>query len=158
MLFAKGLGIALLAACGLLGGWQLAIFERRKCRQAEGFVTLVRNVRLQIDCFGTPVSGILGALDERIYAALGTPCVPKDLNELLEKTLLLVDTEYVELLHDFAASLGTGFREEELRYCDSFLARLVPLAQKTRADLEKRTRLALILPPALSAALILLLC
>ena len=80
------------------------------------------------------------------------------MNELLEKTLLLVDTEYVELLRDFATSLGTGFREEELRYCDSFLARLVPLAQKTRADLEKRTRLALILPPALSAALILLLC
>ena len=68
-----------------------------------------------------------------------------------------MEREYAALLRDFAASLGTGYREEELRYCDYYLARLTPLAQRTRDELEKRMRLALVLPLALSAALILLL-
>ena len=157
MLIVKGLGVAALLACGALAGIFWANFERAKCRQAEGFVDLIRNIRLQIDCFGTPIAGILASLDNGLYAALGVQCVPEDLATLLAQTLLLVDREYAQLLRDFAASLGTGYREEELRYCDYYLARLAPLAQKTREELEKRTRLALILPLALSAALILLL-
>ena len=158
MLFTKGLGIAALLACGILGSAFWARFERARCLQAEGFVDLIRNIRLQIDCFGTPVSGILSSLDDKLYLALGAPRSPTDLEALLAGTLLLVDREYTKLLWDFAHSLGTGYREEELRYCDYYLARLVPLAQKTREELEKRIRLALILPPALSAALILLFC
>ena len=154
----KLLGIGALFFCGALAGVFFASFERARCRQAEGFVDLVRNIRLQIDCFGTPIAGILAALDAKLYATLGTPCVPADLDALLSQTPLLVDREYAQLLWDFAACLGTGYREEELRYCDYYLARLTPLAQKTRDELEKRTRLAMILPLALTAALALLLC
>lgn len=157
MLFTKGLGMALLLLCGVLGGIFLARFEHARCLQAEGFVDLVRNVRLQIDCFGTPVCGILASLDEKLYTALGAPRGCRDLHALLAGTLLLVEKEYAKLLQDFAAALGTGYREEELRYCDYYLARLVPLAQKTRTELDKRMRLAFILPLSVSAALILLL-
>ena len=158
MLFTEMLGIVLLAACGGIAGVILARFERAKCLQAEGFVDLIRNIRLQIDCFATPISGILSGLDDKLYQALGAPRAPADFEELLSGTLLLLDREYVKLLRDFSASLGTGYREEELRYCDYYLARLTPLAQKMREELEKRMRLALILPLVLSAALILLLC
>ena len=157
MFFTKGLGIALLFVLAIGASALLARFERAKCLQAEGFVDLIRNVRLQIDCFGTPIERILASLDDKLYAALGVPRAPADLGELLDNALLLVDREYAGLLRDFAAALGTGYRAEELRYCDYYLARLVPLAQNTRDELEKRVRLALILPPALSAALILLL-
>ncbi len=153
----KILGIAALFFCGVLGGIFWASFERARCKQAEGFVDLIRNIRLQIDCFGTPIAGILASLDSHLYAALGTSKPPCDIAHLLAQVPLLVDREYAKLLHDFAACLGTGYREEELRYCDYYLARLAPLAQKARDELEKRTRLALILPLALSAALILLL-
>ena len=158
MLIIKMLGFAALFGCGALTGIFWASFERAKCRQAEGFVDLIRNIRLQIDCFGTPITGILAALDDQLYAALGATRAPCDLETLLTQTPLLVEREYAQLLRDFATSLGTGYREEELRYCDYYLARLAPLAQKTRDELEKRTRLALILPLALAAALILLLC
>ncbi|MBO7342242.1 MAG: hypothetical protein J6U87_06130 [Clostridia bacterium] len=157
MLFPKWLGIGLLLCCGVLCGVFLAGFERAKCLQAEGFVDLIRNIRLQIDCFGTPVSKILASLDEKLYAALGAKRGAADLHAMLLSTLLLVDREFTKLLFDFAASLGTGYREEELRYCDYYLERLSPLSQKTREELEKRMRLALILPLALSGALILLL-
>ena len=158
MHFTKGLGIALLFACGVLAGALLAKFERARCLQAEGFVDLIRNVRLQIDCFGTPIAKILSTLDERLYTALGAPRDCADLTALLAQTPLLVERDFSKLLRDFAASLGTGYRDEELRFCDYYLERLAPLAQKTRNELEKRIRLSLILPPALSAALILLLC
>lgn len=157
MLFTKGLGIALILASGVLAGVLLARFERAKCLQAEGFVDLVRNIRLQIECFGTPIAKILSSLDEKLFATLGAPRAPADLHALLDGTTLLVEREYAKLLRDFATSLGTGYREEELRYCDYYLARLVPLAQKSREELEKRTRLALVLPLALAAALVLLL-
>ena len=157
MLSTKALGIVFVLACGILAGAFWARFERAKCLQAEAFVDLIRNIRLQIDCFGTPLHKILASLDEALYRSLGAPCDATDFEELLTGTLLLVDRDFRKLLWDFAASLGTGYREEELRYCDYYLTRLAPLSQKTREELEKRTRLALILPPALSAALILLL-
>ena len=157
MLITKWLGVAVLLACGMLIGVLLARFERARCLQAEAFVDLVRNLRLQIECFGTPISKILSSLDAALYAALGAPRVPDDLATLLEETPLLVERDFCKLLRDFATALGTGYREEELRYCDYYLTRLLPLAQKTRAELEKRTRLVLILPLAMTAALILLL-
>ena len=154
----KTLGLLFILGSGILTSVMLTRFEQKRCRQAEGFLALLRHVRLQIDCFGTPIAGILASLDDQFYAVLGTPCAPADLNALLAQTPLLVDREYAQLLWDFAACLGTGYREEELRYCDYYLARLAPLAQKTRDELQKRTRLAMILPLALSAALALLLC
>ena len=153
----KMLGIAALFFCGGLGGLFFASFERARCKQAEAFVDLIRNIRLQIECFGTPIAGILASLDSQLYTALGASKPPADLDALLAHVTLLVDREYAQLLREFAACLGTGYREEELRYCDYYIARLSPLAQKMRDELEKRTRLALVLPLALSAALILLL-
>ena len=156
MPFAKLIGLALLAACGVLGGVLLTRFERAKCLQTEAFVDLIRNVRLQIDCFSTPLGNILASLDDKLYAALGAPRAA-DLSTLLSQTVLLVDRDIAKYLWDFAAALGSGYREEELRYCDHYLALLTPLAQKARNELEKRIKLAFILPPSLSAALILLL-
>ena len=157
MHFSEILGILLLLACGVAAGLFLVKFERARCLQAEAFVDLIRNVRLQIECFGTPLPKILASLDDKLYQSLGAPRA-RDLEALLSGSLLLVDRDFRALLFEFASSLGTGYREEELRYCDYYLARLAPLAQKTRDELEKRTRLALILPLALTAAVILLLC
>ena len=148
MLFSKMMGIAVLLGCGALTSLLWIKFEQSRCRQAEAFIDLIRNIRLQIDCFGTPLSKILDSLDDKLYEMLGAPHAP-DFEGLLAGTVLLVDRDFRKILQDFSASLGTGYREEELRYCDYYLTRLQPLAQKTRDELEKRTRLALILPPAI---------
>ena len=53
---------------------------------------------------------------------------------------------------DFAAALGTGYREEELRYCDYYLARLVPLA--VEPELKVKVAVALMeLTPSRTIAL-----
>ena len=157
MLFTKCLGVALLLGCGALGSFFLVRFERARCLQAEGFLTLIRTLRLQIDCFGTPVEKILSTLDEKTRAELGAPRRSADLGALLQHTLLLVPRDFCKLLFDFSLSLGTGYREEELRYCEYYLSRLEPLAKRMRDELDKRVRLAIVLPLSLAAALMLLL-
>jgi hypothetical protein len=157
MLFIKCLGVALLLGCGALGSVFLCRFERARCVQAEGFLALIRMLRLQIDCFGTPVEKILSTLDEKTRAELGCTGQVTDLGVLLQNTLLLVPQDFGKLLFDFSLSLGTGYREEELRYCEYYLSRLEPIAKRMRDELDKRVRLAVVLPLSLSAALMLLL-
>lgn len=153
----KWLGIATIFACGVLVGAFLAAFERRRVTQAEGFLALLRLIRLQIDCFSMPVSRILAECDRRTLVACGVDVPPRDMKALLASAKLYQPEEICRLLDDFAARLGGGYREEQLRSCDYYLARLGPYCDKLRAELQGRERLALILPPALSVALILLL-
>ena len=49
MLFFKWLGSAALFACGVFVGGCLSAFHRRRLAQAEGFLALLRLIRLQID-------------------------------------------------------------------------------------------------------------
>ena len=61
------------------------------------------------------------------------------------------------MLADFGAQLGSSYREEQLRCCDYFLERLIPCCDLLRAELPRRERMALILPMAIAAMLVLLL-
>ena len=57
--FFKPIGIGLILLCGVLAGLAFSAFEKRRCRQAEGFVALLQHIRLQIDCYSLPVARIL---------------------------------------------------------------------------------------------------
>ena len=158
MHYFKFIGIVLILCCGVLAGLAFAAFERRRCRQAEGFLSLLRHIRLQIDCFSIPVVQILDSCDTRILIDCGTEATKlPDFNALLHGTRLYVPEEMCRLLVDFGAQLGSSYREEQLRCCDYFLERLIPCCDALRTELPKRERMALILPIAVSAMLVLLL-
>lgn len=158
MHYFKFIGIALILCCGVLSGLAFAAFERRRCRQAEGFVLLLRHIRLQIDCFSIPVAQILAACDKRIMIDCGVEATKlTDFGALLRETRLYVPEEMCRLLADFGAQLGSSYREEQLRCCDYFLERLIPCCDLLRAELPRRERMALILPMAIAAMLVLLL-
>lgn len=157
MHFFKWLGIGVILCCGILAGVCFAAFERRKLTQAEGFLSLLRLIRLQIDCFSMPVARILAECDKSVLAACGTEGTPADFAALLGATKLYLSEEICRLLGEFAGRLGGSYREEQLRCLDYYIAHLAPYCDALRADLPKRERMALCLPPALSVALILLL-
>ena len=157
MPFFKWLGAVSIFACGIFVGGCLSAFHRRRLAQAEGFLALLRLIRLQIDCFSMPVSRILAECDREILVACGTEAVPGDFKALLQSVHLYLPEEMCRLLEDFSARLGGSYREEELRCCDYYLARLTPSCDALRTELGSRERVALFLPPALSVALILLL-
>lgn len=158
MRYFKWGGVLLLVLCGVLTGLCAAAFERRRYRQAEGFLALLRHIRGQIECFSTPLRGIFAACDASVWAACGMKHpASQAFSEQLESTPLYLPQEACRLLFDFAARLGTGYREEQLRCCDYFLQRLTPICDKMRTELPKRERMALFLPVAAAAILALML-
>lgn len=157
MHFFKWLGVGVILCCGIFSGLFFAAFERRRLEQAEGFLSLLRLIRLQIDCFSMPVSRILSQCDKSVLAACGAAAPQSDFKALVRDTKLYLSEEMCRLLTDFAGRLGGSYREEQLRCCEYYLARLAPYCDTLRAELPKRERMALFLPPALSVALILLL-
>lgn len=157
MRYCKWLGLLLLLLCGVLTGIGAVSFERRRYRQAEGFLALLRHVRAQIDCFSTPLRGIFADCDVGIWADCGAKQAPQELPSLLRSVPLYLPQEVCRLLFDLGERLGTGYREEQLRCCDYFLERLVPICDKMRAELPKRERMALFLPVAAAAVLALML-
>ena len=157
MLIFKCLGAFAILFCGALAGMCFAAFERKKLAQAEGFLSLLRFIRVQIECFSMPVGEILSACDRNVLLACGTERVPKDLAELLSQGKLYLSEEVCHLLTALSKRLGTGYREEQLRCIDYYIARLTPYCDTLRCELQKRERMALLLPLTFCAALILLL-
>lgn len=153
MRYCKWLGVLILLLCGVSVGIGIAAYERRRYRQAEGFLALLRHIRAQIDCFSTPLRGIFAHCDAGIWADCGITQVPQEPCALLESVPLYLPQEACRLLLDLCARLGTGYREEQLRCCDYFLERLIPICDKMRAELPKRERMALFLPVAAAAVL-----
>ena len=153
----KWMGLILLLLCGAGLGATLLRYERRRYLQAEGYLTLLRTVRLDIDCFSMPVDRILRQCEPRLLADCGVTRPASDMAALLGEARLCLPAEFCRLLRDFAARLGDSYREEQLRCCDYYLARLTPLCDKMRAELPKREKMALLLPVAVAALLALML-
>lgn len=143
--------------CGAGVGVTGLRYERRRYLQAEGFLTLLRTVRLDIDCFSMPVDRILRQCEPKLLSDCGAPGPAPDMETLLRGARLCLPAEFCRLLWDFAARLGGSYREEQLRCCDYYLARLTPLCDRMRAELPKREKTALLLPVAMAALLALML-
>ena len=158
MLIFKWLGCLLILTAGALIGIALLAFEKRRMAQAEGFLSLIRLLRWQIDTLGRPLPEILAACDSSVLTACGWQKKepPPDFIALLDGTPLYLAEEICTLLFDFGHSLGGGYRDEQLRTCDYHLARLSPYCDTLRRELVKRERVALFLPLAAALALILL--
>ena len=158
MHYFKTLGVLILLLCGVGMGVALAALERRKCRQAEGFLALLRYIRLQIDCFSLPVGRILNGCEGRILADCGVESEKMpDFATLLRGTRLYLPEEMCRLLWEFGGQLGASHREDQLRSCDYYLERWIPWCDRLRAELPKREKMMLLLPMAFAAMLVLLL-
>ncbi len=157
MLIFKCFGACAILFCGVLAGRCFAAFERKRLAQAEGFLALLREIRVRIECFSMPITQILSECDRSVLLACGTERTPKDLAALLSDVRLYLSEEICRLLTALSKKLGTGYREEQLRCIDYYVARLSPYCDTLRGELQKRERMALVLPIALCAALILLL-
>lgn len=157
MLIFRALGALLLLLVGVAIGWQLVLLERRRYRQLCGFVSLLRQMRTQIDCFSAPFADIFASLDGELRAACGIEGEPSDLGELLGMTRLTLPREARALLFEMAGLLGGGDKGEQVRCCEYYLKALLPMADEARAELPKKERMALLLPLLCAAVLILLL-
>ena len=143
----------LLKVCGALTLLILTLYlcyeatsmERRRVRQTEGFLLLLRHIRSQISCFCTPVRDILSSFENEALERSGFLCEARsgDFVSALDicKDRIYLDTEEINLLIAFGEELGKSYREEQIENCDYYIGELENLYGKRREEQPKRARL-----------------
>ena len=118
----------------------------QKLLQIEAFLRLLSFLHLQVECFSLPVGEILGRSDPQILLGCGwhRDKVPSSLSELLGGIRIL-DVQSQRILCELADSFGRGYREEEVRLCESAERQLRERAELLRRGIEgkKKTNLTL---------------
>ena len=147
---AKLFGSLLLVGAGLYIALLLARYEHRRVGVLDGYLSLLRFIRGQIDCFSMPIGQILATVDPSVLAA----CRGQDrasaerpaasLPLLLHESRGYLGAESERLLTCFARELGHTHRAEQVGRCDYYLSALE----------EQRGRLADSLPARMDISLI----
>ena len=154
----KAAGALLMIAAALAWGISRIVRERAQRARAEGFLSLLRHIRVQIDCFSMPIGAILAGADKALLAACGVrDRSPADFGVLLAASAEALSPAAYATLSAFERELGVHLRAEQLRLCDRHLKELEGLCDRARADASRREGLLLLLPPALAGILVLLL-
>ena len=149
--------VLLLTAAGGVGLSKIRE-ERRRLRELEAMAALVRTVRENIEHLSRPLSEIWARIPDPF------PGEPGFLSALREEgfSTALLRTEVCsrdrDLLEEFAASLGKGYREEELALCRYTEERLTDRAAALVREAPSRERLWRTIPllAALSALILML--
>ena len=150
------LGAAILSLCGVLLAAHLNRRAECRLRQVEGWISLLRFVKAQVECFSLPMSEILLRCDRGLLQTCGysADIAPKSFSAMIEASGF-VDGECARVVRAFAEEFGKGYREEEMRGCDYYLAQLevhkealakkLPAQKKMNATLSVCAALALVL-------------
>lgn len=138
----KLIGSLLLVGAGLYIAMMTARYERRRVRVLDGYLSLLRYIRGQIECFAMPIDQILSTADPSVLAACRGRSGGEGEHPATSLPLLLREShgylgaESVRLLSAFSHELGRTYRAEQVSRCDYYLDALG----------EQRTRLADTLP------------
>lgn len=153
----KWIGLILLLLVGVGIGRFCATFARHRYAKSCAFLTLVKHIRTQISCFQRPIPEILANLDGELCSTCGYSAKHTTFLTMLEECEPFLPDEIYNILSGFGKVLGEGYREEQLRCCDDCIERLTPLCRQQAEELERRVKLAYLLPLAFAGALILML-
>ena len=158
-MFYRVAGAALLALSGGAGAYLMNRSASAALTQLEGWLTLLRYVKAQVDCFALPASAILAGCDPILLRACGYEGarLPKSFEELL-RGCRVRDGGCLEILSRFAAEFGKSYREEQSRSCDYYLGLLSDRRAALSAALpgKKKRNSTLCISAALAAVILLI--
>ena len=127
--------------------------------QTEGIVSLIRFLRVQIDCFSMPIGEILSmcSIDELFMCGYKGSVMPKNLSVIVGN-MRVSDSVAHKHFCAFASEFGRGYREEQLRACDYYLNLLDEHRREIVASLpsKKKRNSALCVSASLALAVLLL--
>lgn len=158
----KLVGIALLLGGGTCSAYGEYVRDSERMRRLESLIALVRQLRVSIDRYLTPIAEIFRLCDSSLLdgcligvsrRAAGRP------RELLELTDALRESEYFgdggEAMYALAQKLGRSHREDSVRECDECLRELEALRDRLAEELPKKRKARAVMGLcAVSAALI----
>lgn len=113
----------------LLSGFFLSVeinkYNKKKLTQAEAFISLIKNIRLKIECYAMPIPDILARCDDRIIAECGGESASRSsLKCFYEGIRLSIDGRGKKAVHDFCMTVGSGYKENEIKVCDTYIREL----------------------------------
>ena len=157
LLRCAGAAILLTAAAGW--GYFEIREERKRIRELEAVLALIRYLREHIERFGTPLSELYAAYDDPVLAQTGflTLLRTEGMTAAADGAELRLSEGERGILSDFAGRLGRGFREEQTVLCRYAEDGLSDALGKLRSQTAGRERLWRALPVLAALSLLLML-
>ena len=118
---------AVMLSCALAVS-HISSVEKIKINKTETFISLIKRIRHEISCHSTPVEKILSSSKD-ILVSLGINKEITDFSQLISECEGICDN-CEKVLKGFSASLGKGYREEEIKTCDAALSELENIRKK----------------------------
>lgn len=152
------LGAGLLVGSGVWGAYRVNRASLGTLRQIESWLTLLRGVRSEIDCFALPLPVILSRVDRSLLRACGYTGdrSPQSFDEML-RGCVIHDREAERILRRFSEEFGRGYREQESLGCEYCLRLLQERRDRLGEQLPVKKRLCSTLCICVSLALAILL-
>lgn len=125
MLYYRIAGAVIVAISGVAGAYILNSSAKGALIQAEAFISLLRSLRSDIECFAMPIPKALLRCPAELYRRCGyqSDVPPNSIEQLIDGCRIL-DPELRRRLEGFCRSVGRGYREEQLALFDYCLGQL----------------------------------
>lgn len=137
----KLLGALLILSVGVFAAFVSVQYEKKRLSVVDGWIDLILYIRGQIDCYLMPIDSILSEGDRALFEACMSPSNAADLPAILHASEIYLDGDAKRTLDSFVREIGAGYREEQLKRCDFFIASLRVQREKIAAALPLRIRL-----------------
>ncbi len=146
----KWIGAGILMLAGGYATLAMNRMEMRRLTVLDGYISLLRYIKGQINCFAMPVGDILATADPTVLSACqghrGKGSGAREtLSELILDSRLYLEPETERLLQNFSAELGHTFRQEQVMRCDEYIQALGEERRKLAEATPTRIRINSIL-------------
>ncbi len=152
-------GAAILLASA--AGWGLSEIRegRRRLKELEAVLTLIRHIRESIERYGMPLGEIYASYDDSVLARDGflTLLRQEGLKAAADGAAGRLAESERSVVRSLGERLGRGFREEQTALCRQAEDRLAEALGKRRTEAEGRERLWRTIPILAALSLILML-
>lgn len=127
----------------LSGAWSAYLLNARVrlgTVQAEAFISLIRFIRSEIECFAMPIPRALARCPRKLLEECGfsSAGAPESVEELLENINDGITRAHLER---FCGEIGRGYRDEQLALCDYYITVLEERRLKLAEQLPMRKRI-----------------
>ena len=136
----KLIGSIILTLSGVGFALSLCRYQRRKLVTLDGFISLIRHIKGQIDCYAKPIGDILLTMPPEIYHDCNCSEGADSLEIMIDESRIYLEDEPLRLLRSFACEFGSTFRDEQLRRCDYYISALVEKRGQLERMVETRSR------------------
>lgn len=159
MLYYRIAGAVIVALSGAAGAYILNASARTALVQTEAFISLLRSLRSDIECFAMPIPKALARCSKELYRSCGylSDVPPSGIDALLSGCKIS-DAELRRLLESFSGDVGRGYRDGQLALFDYCLSQLEARRKRLCEGLPAKRRMnsALCLSGALAIVILLI--